>query len=507
MLSTKGNLIDLKNSLTDQGQVKYWEGNLDLLITGIAYNSNNTEPGNLFVAVKGYTTDGHLYIEKAIQRGAIAIIAEDDFKNSTKVTKLLVHNSRIALSLLSSEYFSNPTSNLKLIGVTGTNGKTSVTYLVRDMLLNFPLNKIGVIGTTGIIINDKMVGKNPNTTPESKDIHELAFQMVNTDHNYMLMEVTSHALDQRRVDHCDFSVGVYTNLTYEHLDWHKDMDTYFKSKARLFELLRPGSTAVINVNNFYGRELLKLISNDVNIITYDSNETNHNANLTVSRVRYDKWGNTNFCLNTPHGKYEFSSNLFGDYNIDNLLAAIGCGMALGLSISEILPPLSASGGAPGRFQRLQEGQNFEVIVDYAHTPDGFQKLFTNVERLRKKNSSLTVVFGSAGHFRDQSKRPIMGEIASRFASHIILTEEDSRIENTFDIMEMIKSGIDQTNCKVTMIEDRSDAIEYAIKSAQKDDIVIILGKGDETSQEINHSTEWNGDIPTALRILKRLDKQ
>ena len=499
MLTTNDKLSNLLNSLSKRGQIILQQGNTDTLITGIAYHSDKVCQNNIFVAIKGYTTDGHLYIDEAIKKGANAIIAEEDFLTSAQVTKIIVKDSRISLSQLSSEYYSNPTEHLKFIGVTGTNGKTTVTYLLRDVLLSDQINKVALIGTTGIVLNNKKLDKSPNTTPESADIHQLTYQLVNDGYNYAVMEVTSHALDQKRVDDCKFDVGIFTNLTYEHLDWHKNMDTYFNSKAHLFELLRPGSTAIVNLNDPYGKKLVQLINNRVNVITYSLSDKN--ADIFASKVKYDDRGSSYFRLNTPQGKQDIRTNLFGDYNIDNFLSVIGCGIALGININDMLHPLSVTEGAPGRFQRLNIGQNFEVIVDYAHTPDGFEKLFKNIQRIRKRNSSLVVVFGAAGHFRDPSKRPVMGQMASKYADIIILTEEDSRTENTFDVMEMIKDGIDETTCEVHMIEDRAEAIEMALGLAQINDIVLILGKGDEETQEINHPSRWAGDVPTTLRLL------
>ena len=480
---------------------KHVEGDLETCINGVSYSSKNVQEGFLFVAVRGYTTDGHLYIDDAIQRGAKAILAEEDFLCPSSVVKILVSDSRKALSAISSLYYGNPTSSLQLVGVTGTNGKTTVTYLVKD-LLSFADKKVGMVGTTGLYIANRKLFKSPNTTPESADIHKLACELVEADCNYLVMEVTSHALDQQRVDHCDFAVGVFTNLSDEHLDWHQSMDNYFKSKAHLFELLRPGSTAVINIDDSYGAKLRDMLrGKGLRLFTCGQNNA---ADIMASNVQFDQFGNAQYLLSTPAGQFFLKTRLFGRYNIDNVLAAVGCGLALNISLNQIVMALSVSAGAPGRFQRLDEGQDFSVIIDYAHTPDGFDKLFSNIRRIQLPGTKLIVVFGCAGFFRDPAKRPTMGRIASEFADIVVLTEEDSRNEDAWQIMGMIETGINKNNCEVYMIEDRADAIEHAVSLAKSGDILLILGKGDENSMDIKHPSSWNGDVDTTRRALQKI---
>jgi len=482
---------------------KHVEGDLETCITGISYNSKQIKEGHLFAALRGYTTDGHLYIPDAIQRGAKVILAEEDFFSTSPVAKILVSDSRKALSAISSQYYGNPTSKLQLIGVTGTNGKTTVTYLVKD-ILSLAGKKVGMVGTTGLYVENRKLFKSPNTTPESTDIHKLAYALIEANCTHMIMEVTSHALDQKRVDHCDFALGVFTNLSDEHLDWHQSMDNYFKSKAHLFELLQPGSAAVINVDDPYGAKLLNLLQGkDFRLFTYGQS---NDANITASDIQFDQLGNAHFLLNTPTGQVFLRTQLFGQYNIDNVLAAVGCSLALGIPLNQIVTSLEISTGAPGRFQRLNEGQDFSVIIDYAHTPDGFTKLFSNIRRVQPSNTKIIVVFGCAGSFRDPAKRPTMGRIASEFADIVVLTEEDPRNEDAWQIMRMIKGGINKNNCEVYMIEDRTEAIEHAISLAKSGDILLVLGKGDEVSMEIHHPSSWNGDVDTTRRALRKILK-
>lgn len=480
----------------------YAEGNLDKFITGISYHSAHVKRGHLFAALRGYTTDGHLYISDAIRHGAVAILAEENFPSVPGVTKVMTHNSREVLSAISAQYYGNPTAQLQTIGITGTNGKSTVLYLVKD-LLEAMEEKVGLLGTTGLYIGDKKVSKSPNTTPESTDIHKMAYEMLEAGCGHMVMEVTSHALDQKRVEHCVFAVAIFTNLTYEHLDWHGSMEDYFKSKAHLFELLPSRSAAVVNIDDPYGGILADSLQDKVRLYTYGLEPS---ADITASEVEYDSLGNAHFLLRVAGKRSSVSTRLFGSYNISNALAAIGCGMALGVPFEHMVATISVSSGAPGRFQRIEEGQNFSVIVDYAHTPDGFLKLFENVKRIRNSNARVIVVFGSAGHFRDQSKRPMMGKIASEFADIVVLTEEDSRTEDTWKIMNMISDGMNDDRCRTYMIEDRADAIKHALSLATDNDIVLILGKGDETFLDIDHASTWSGDIDTTKRILRQMGK-
>ena len=240
---------------------------------------------------------------------------------------------------------------------------------------------------------------------------------------------------------------------------------------------------------------------NLRIFTYGQN---NDADLKASNVQFDQFGNAQFWLNTPVGQFLLTTQLFGQYNIDNALAAIGCGLALNIPLNQIVTALSVSTGAPGRFQRLNEGQNFSVIIDYAHTPDGFTKLFSNIRRIQPPDAKLIVVFGCASFFRDPAKRPTMGRIASEFADIVVLTEEDSRNEDTWQIMRMIETGINKNNCEVHMIEDRAEAIEHAVSLAKPSDILLILGKGDENSLEIKHPSSWNGDVDTTKRALQKI---
>ena len=331
------------------------EGNLDKFITGISYHSAHVKKGHLFAALRGYTTDGHLYISDAIRHGAVAILAEENFPSVPGVTKVITHNSREALSAISAQYYGNPTAQLQTIGITGTNGKTTVLYLVKD-LLESNGEKVGLIGTTGVYIGNKKMSKSPNTTPESTDIHRMAYEMLEVGCSYMVMEVTSHALDQKRVEHCTFAVAIFTNLTYEHLDWHRSMEGYFKSKTHLFELLPSRSAAVVNIDDPYGCLLADSLRNKIRLYTYGLEPS---ADITASELEYDSLGNAHFLLRVADKRSRVSTKLFGNYNISNALAAIGCGIALGVPFEHIVATISVSSGAPGRFQRIE-------AVSYTH---------------------------------------------------------------------------------------------------------------------------------------------
>ncbi|HYG57144.1 MAG TPA: UDP-N-acetylmuramoyl-L-alanyl-D-glutamate--2,6-diaminopimelate ligase, partial [Symbiobacteriaceae bacterium] len=388
---------------------------------------------------------------------------------------------------------------LKMVGITGTNGKTTIAFLTQAVA-RAAGRRAGVIGTAGMMLGDEVLeSKSGYTTPEAPTVHRLLADMADRRADVVAMEVTSHALEQHRVAHCRFDVAIYTNLTHEHLDYHKDMESYFNAKAKLFHLMRPGAVAVINIDDPYGHRMVQEVPSGVRILTYGFSPRAivraEDVELTPQGARYR--------LVSPLGTAEVEAPfLFGAYNVSNGLAAIATGMALGWGMAGV-EAMKTAKGAPGRFERVDCGQDFTVVVDYAHTPDGFEKLLSDVAKIKAPGARLTMVFGSAGH-RDQTKRPDMGRIAGKYCDRLILTEEDPRTEDAMEISSHIAAGVERDEVEVILIEDRLEAIDQAVRTAEPGDIVLITGKGNECELEVQHPTTWHGDVPAAEEALKRL---
>jgi UDP-N-acetylmuramoyl-L-alanyl-D-glutamate--2,6-diaminopimelate ligase len=491
--------VELRHLVAALGSVRV-EGDLSTSVFDILSDSRRVRPGDLFVSIPGRNHDGHQFIAEAVKRGAVAVVAQRDFDAPPDVARLIVANSRVALSALADTFFGYPSRQVSLVGVTGTNGKTTIAFLVKA-IAEAAGRKSGVVGTAGMMVGEDVVeAKSGFTTPEAPAVHRLLREMVNRGAEVIGMEVTSHALDQHRVDHCRFAAACYSNLTHEHLDYHGDMEGYFEAKARLFRLLEPGATAVINLNDPFGRRFVNACPPGVRVWTYGENPE---ADLHPYEISLTATG-ASYRLRTPVGEaFVEAPYLFGNYNIANALAAIGACLGIGLPLEACVAGIRAAKGAPGRFEPVDLGQDFTVVVDYAHTPDGFEKLLSNVARTKPEGSRILMVFGSAGH-RDRTKRPDMGRVAAAYCDVLVLTEEDPRTEDAMQIAREIASGVDREGVEVHLIEDRAEAINAAISLARPNDIVLITGKGNETDLEVQHATTWKGDVPAATEALRRL---
>jgi UDP-N-acetylmuramoyl-L-alanyl-D-glutamate--2,6-diaminopimelate ligase len=472
----------------------------DREIRGITSDSRQVAPDDLFVSIPGIRVDAHQFIGQAIERGAAAVVATRPFDAPEGVGAVLVPDARLALSALADRFYGSPSRKLPTVGITGTNGKTTIAFLMQAVA-EAAGRRAGVIGTAGMMLGRQVLeAKSGYTTPEAPTLQRLLAEMVEHRADLVAMEVTSHALEQHRVAHCRFDVAVYTNLTHEHLDYHRDMETYFNAKAKLFHMLKPGAFAVINLDDPYGARYVQEVPVGVHVLTYgfspEATVRAENVMLSGEGVRYR--------LVTPVGTAEVDAPyLFGAYNVSNALAAIASGIALGYGLEAGVAAMRTAKGAPGRFERVDCDQDFTVVVDYAHTPDGFEKLLRDVAKIKQPGARLTMVFGSAGH-RDQTKRPDMGRIAGNYCDQLILTEEDPRTEDAMEIARQIAAGVSREQVDIVMIEDRVAAIEHAIRTAEPGDIVLITGKGNETELEVQHQTEWTGDVPVAEEALRRL---
>lgn len=494
-MKRQGDILELKKLIGDI-QYEVLRGNTDIDILGIENDSRKIKKGYMFVAIKGFSVDGHEYIHQAIDKGAVCIMVERDIDiRDDSVTVIKVQNTLDVLAYASSLFYGEPSKKLNLIGVTGTNGKTSVTYLVKR-IFEENSKKTSVIGTLGSIINDKKID-NKNTTPDSLTLQRLFSRMVDEEIEFCVMEVSSHALDLKRVEHVDYQVGIFTNLTEDHLDYHITMENYYKSKLKLFNITKKYN--IINVDDTYGKRMINEISNNVPLITYGFDKK---SDVTAKNILYSSSG-VEFNVLTPKGSIPIHMKLLGKFNVYNALAAISCGIAYDVELHVIKKAIESMDGIKGRFELIPlKNKDFSVIIDYAHTPDGLEKVLTTIKQFAQ--GRVVVVFGAGGN-RDKEKRPIMGEIVSNLADMCIVTSDNPRFEDPDRIIEDILAGVKKGKAKYIAITDRKEAIRYALENAKPKDIILLAGKGHETYTIIKDKVIPFNEKQIVLDILKNID--
>jgi UDP-N-acetylmuramoyl-L-alanyl-D-glutamate--2,6-diaminopimelate ligase len=469
-------------------------GSLDRRITSLCYDSREASPGGLFVAVRGRVMDGHNFIEQAIDRGAIAIVAEKPGL-SQRVTHIQVPDSRDALARLAAAFHSNPSKRLRMIGVTGTNGKTTTTFLLKH-LLERAGQRTGLIGTVSYEIGERVLPA-IRTTPESLDLQSILAQCVDAGCTNVVMEVSSIALELERVDGISFRVAIFTNLTQDHLDFHPGMKEYFEAKARLFAGLRDSEgknrTAIINVDDAYGQQLIARFGREVPIVTFGMGAR---ADFRASNFKIEATG-TSYQLDIKGKSFLVRLPLIGRVNIYNSLAALAAIHALGLDVRAAVLALARAPQVPGRLEAIPARRQFQIFVDYAHTDDALQNVIKTCRDLSPNR--LIVVFGCGGN-RDKSKRPLMGAAADQNADYSIITSDNPRKEDPAQIIRDIEAGF--RSKRFESIIDRREAINRAIQLAQPRDIVLIAGKGHEKYQEFADRTIPFDDIEVATRALE-----
>ena len=439
----------------------------DCSITGVHYNSAKIQKGNIFVAIKGYQTDGHKYIMSAVHNGAAAVVCQD-YCPECDVPQIVVENSRIAEAQVSANFFDNPADKFKLIGITGTNGKTTCTFLVKKILERAGY-KVGLIGTNQNMIGDK-VFETGRTTPDAFELQQLFAQMAEEKVDYVVMEVSSHALELSRVYGCRFAVGAFTNLTQDHLDFHITMDAYAKAKSKLFDM---SDVAVINCDDAYGAEFVRKFGAKGYGIDCSCAYQAHNVELNRDGVSFDMDG------------YSYSLDIPGKFSVYNALCAIGICAECGIQPGVIADALGDADGVKGRAEVVKTNTDYTVMIDYAHTPDGIENILTTVRGFAK--GRVVILFGCGGD-RDNTKRPIMGKIAGELADFCIVTSDNPRSEDPMGIISMIEPAVKATGTPYVVIENRADAICYAMDNAQTDDVIVLAGKGHETYQVLNTGT-------------------
>jgi UDP-N-acetylmuramoyl-L-alanyl-D-glutamate--2,6-diaminopimelate ligase len=475
-------------------------GDASVEIGEVTHDSRRAASGSLFVAIRGLVTDGNQFVDQARKKGAAAVVSELPPRDGGPWVE--VADARLALALLSAAALGDPADKLSLVGVTGTNGKTTTTHLI-DAVLRAAGEKVGLVGTVHYRIGDRLTTA-VRTTPESSDLQALFREMVDAGCRRAVLEVSSHSLDLKRVAGCRFAVAVFTNLTRDHLDFHGDMDRYFEAKRRLFEtLLREDGRAIINADDDRAAELVA--ASRAPVWTYGLASANEGArerpDLHASDLHLSLEG-SRFKVRTPLGPVEIHSPLLGRFNVSNLLAALGATLALGIPREVAASGLASLPGVPGRLERVNAGQDFAVIVDYAHTDDALKNLLETVRELGPRR--IITVFGCGGD-RDRTKRPLMGAVASRLSDSVIVTSDNPRSEPPEAIIEEVRRGmLAGRGAEVLSIVDRREAIARALEMARPGEAVVIAGKGHETSQTLRDRTIPFDDRQIVRDILRPL---
>ncbi len=438
----------------------------DIEITGITSDSRVVKTGYVFVCISGPNNDGHSYAESAYKNGATVVIAEKDINLPNQI---IVEDTHTLFFEACSNWFGNPLDSMKLIGVTGTNGKTSVSYMVKTILESVG-HKCGLIGTIQHMIGDETVDSN-NTTPGAYELNELFAKMVDAGCDHCIMEVSSHALHQKRICGVTFDVGMFTNLTQDHLDYHVTMENYMLAKRELFKMCK---TAVINYDDPWSKRLVEGLDCDVVSYSTTSDDATYSAKGIIYRadgVDFDLVGYGII------GRIKLKTG--GKFSVYNGLCAAGCALCLNVPIFEIGKALQSLSGVKGRAEVVPTGKDFHVIIDYAHTPDGLDNILQTFREVPKNR--LIALFGCGGD-RDKTKRPQMGEIAARLADFVIVTSDNPRTEDPTAIIKDIVAGMKEFKTPYVVIENRVEAIKYAISHAVADDIIVLAGKGHEDYQ-------------------------
>lgn len=446
---------------------------LNVEITGISYDSRTVQPGDVFVCIKGFQTDGHKYASAAAANGAAAIVACDTL-NMSGVPVLYTPDTRLALAQMSKAFFGDPLRDMKLIGVTGTNGKTTVTYLVKS-ILEAAGKKVGLIGTNQNMIGDTVI-PTERTTPESFELYKIFRQMADAGAEYVVMEVSSHALELHRVGGCKFAVAAFTNLTQDHLDFHGTMEHYYEAKRKLFDMCE---SAVINIDDPYGARLAA--GCPCPVLTYG---TGKGAALGASDIAVTAKGVT-YGLEYEGQMYSAHLGIPGKFSVYNSLAALGCALSLGFEAEFCLDALGKAHGVKGRAEVVPTDTDYTVLIDYAHTPDGLENIISTVNEF--KTHHVVTLFGCGGD-RDRTKRPKMGLAAGRLSDFLIVTSDNPRSEEPGKIIDDIMPGVIESGCPYVRIENRREAIAYALAHAEAGDIIILAGKGHETYQILKDKT-------------------
>lgn len=461
----------------------------------IVYDSRKVQKNSVFVAIKGYKTDGHKFLQDAINKGAVAVVVEnensipDEFVAHAQIAKIVVKDCRKALAELSRGFYKNPTNKLKLIGITGTNGKTTSTFILKNILQTAGY-KTGLVGTIANYVGDQKIDSKL-TTPESNDLNRMFYDMISAGCSHAIMEVSSHSLILNRVYGLDFSAAIFSNITSDHLDFHNTFDEYLKAKKILFDGLSSNSFAIINSDDVSANEIVK--DSKAKVITYGISD---NSDYQIKNIKYDLNG-TDFTISNNKIEYSINTSLIGTFNAYNAASAFATAHSLGVNANKIIEGIKSSPQVPGRFEVIGKGKK-KVIVDYSHTADSLEKALQAIREIVKDKNQIVTVFGCGGE-RDKTKRPIMGKVASDMSDKVFVSSDNPRTENPYDIIKDIIKGISKNNYEIE--ENREEAIAKAIQISNDDAVILIAGKGHENYQEINGIRNHFSDQEIALKYL------
>ncbi len=471
-------------------------GAVDVEVDDITIDSREVKKNSMFVAVKGFKVDGHKFINDAVAKGASVIVVENPdavpvgLIDPEKSAEIVVENSRLSLAEISHYFYGRPSEKLKLIGITGTKGKTTTSYFIRSVL-DFLNIKSGLIGTNKYLVGEKQF-PSKLTTPEANKINWLMKEMVTEGCEYCIMEVSSHSIALHRIDYLDFDFGVFTNITSDHMDFHKTFEDYFQTKKTFFDFLKPDATAIVNADDKNWKNLVN--ETKAKYFTYGINEP---SDFQIKNVEYDLDG-TRFEIEYGKRTYSVNTKLIGKFNAYNATAAFSVLSLSGLDAEKIVEGINQTPQVPGRFEVLGEGKK-KVIVDYSHTADSLKEALLAIHHIVKGERKIYTVFGCGGD-RDKEKRPVMGKIAEELSDMVIVTSDNPRSEDPFDIINEILDGMKGENYKV--IEDRETAIKEAILNSPSDAVILVAGKGHEDYQEIKGVRKYFSDKETVLKYLK-----
>lgn len=454
----------------------------------LEFDSRKIKQGDVFIALEGSIVDGHTFTSKAIENGAKTILVEKDVDKVEGINYFLVDGLREKMGIIASNFYGYPQNQLKIVGVTGTNGKTTTTYILESILGE---KNVARIGTVEYKIGDEIIPA-PNTTPSSLEIIKICKKALEKNIKYLIMEVSSHGLDIGRVNMLRFEAGIFTNLTLDHLDYHKTMENYYLAKRKLFDLVKDKKNSIINIDDEYGKGYLEY----TNGISYGIGQGDIQGEIKqITREGQE------VTIKIFEKEYKINLRLLGRYNLSNLLGAIGAVKTLGLSDEEIISKIPLIHGAPGRFEPVKIDRDFTVIVDYAHTGDALENILKSINEF--KTNRVITVFGCGGD-RDKTKRPIMGEIAEKYSDIVIVTSDNPRTEDPEEIIKDIVVGLTKENHIVEI--HREKAIEKAISLAEKNDIILIAGKGHENYQVIGREKIHFDDKEEVIKAIKKLNK-
>ncbi|MCX7746962.1 MAG: UDP-N-acetylmuramoyl-L-alanyl-D-glutamate--2,6-diaminopimelate ligase [Clostridia bacterium] len=478
----------LKELLEDLQRIET-KGDLNIDIKGIAYDSRKVAANFLFVCIEGFKVDGHQFINTAIENGARALLVQKAVEVPEGITVVTLEDTRFALSYVSDKYFGHPSGKFNLVGVTGTKGKTTTTYMIKSVLEE-EKQKVGLIGTIVNSIGNEIIPAE-RTTPESYDLQALFSEMVEKKVESVVMEVSSHALELHRVSCGEYDIGIFTNLSRDHLDFHETFENYLNAKIKLFGMCKKG---LVNIDSQYGEEVIRKAKCEV--FTYGIEK---DADIKATNIKTHP-NSVEFYIATPWGNGEIKVNIPGIFTVYNALSAIGVCLLMGVPMDVIKKGMLGV-KVPGRSEVIDTGRDFTIIIDYAHSPDSLENILTTVKNYAP--GRVVSVFGCGGD-RDRTKRPIMGEISGKIADYTVITSDNPRTEDPVSILKDIEEGIKKTKGEYTVITDRREAIKSSIVNAKPKDIIVLAGKGHETYQIFKDKTIHFDEREVVKEILDEL---